>query len=79
VTVRAVNPEIFVTGSVATIWVVPAATAVARPSEPALLLMVATPVCDELQFTDDTTFFSSVPSARVHVAVNCVVVPREMI
>ena len=71
----------FVTGSVATIRVVPAATAVARPSEPALLLMVATLVCDELQFTDDPIFGSGEPSARVPIAVNntCVVVPREMI
>jgi hypothetical protein len=49
VTVRAVDPDML--PDVAAIVVVPAATEVAKPSEPAALLMVATPALDELQVT----------------------------
>jgi hypothetical protein len=47
VTVRSVEPDML--PDVAVIVVVPAATEVAKPSEPDALLMVATPVLDELQ------------------------------
>ena len=49
-TVRVVDPEI--DPEVALIVVVPLATAVARPIDPATLLMVATVVFVELQVTD---------------------------
>jgi hypothetical protein len=47
VTVRAVDPDML--PDVAVIVVVPAATEAAKPLEPDALLMVATPVLDELQ------------------------------
>ncbi len=74
-----VVPEMFVIKSVAEMLVVPVATAVARPCEPAVLLIVATSAFDELHKTNFVT--SSVePLANVSVAVNCccVVVPKEM-
>ncbi len=49
--VNVVLPKTCVAGSVAVMVVVPAATAVARPFDPAVLLMVATPVLLELQVT----------------------------
>ncbi len=49
VTVRAVDPDML--PDVAVIVVDPVATAVANPLEPAALLIVATPVLDELQVT----------------------------
>ena len=50
VTVRTVVPEML--PDIAVIVVKPAATDVARPLEPAALLMVATPAADEIQVTD---------------------------
>jgi hypothetical protein len=75
-----VVPVIFVTRSVAVMLVVPTATALARPIVPDALLIVATPVLDELQKTNVVTL-SSVPGVNISVAVNCscVVVPIEMI
>ena len=55
VTVRLVEFEIF--PDVAVIAVEPAATAVARPLEPAALLIVATPVLEELQVTEAVRFW----------------------
>jgi hypothetical protein len=49
VTVRVVDPDIL--PDVALIVVEPVATGVANPWDPAALLMVATPVLDELQVT----------------------------
>ena len=49
VTVRVVDPDIL--PDIALIVVEPVATRVASPLEPAALLMVATPVLDELQVT----------------------------
>ena len=72
VTVSVVDPE--TPPDVAVIVVVPAATGVANPSEPAALLIVATPVVDELQVTV-VVRFCVVPSENVPVAVNCLVVP----
>ncbi len=51
VTVRVVLSE--TEPDVAVIVVVPSATDVARPFEPAALLISATPVSDELQMTDE--------------------------
>jgi hypothetical protein len=50
VTVTVVNPETLPT--VAVIVVVPVATEVASPLEPAALLMVATVAADDVQFAD---------------------------
>jgi hypothetical protein len=50
VTVRVVEPEML--PDVAVIIVVPAATDVAFPFDPAVLLMVATDSAEELQITD---------------------------
>ena len=50
VTVRVVEPEMF--PEVAVIAVVPAATEVAIPFDPAALLIVATELVEELQVTD---------------------------
>jgi len=65
-----VLPVIFVTKSVAVMLVVPAATALARPIVPDVLLIVATPGLDELQKTNVVTS-STVPGVNVSVAVNC--------
>ena len=71
----------FVTKSVAVMMVVPvvpvARDETARPLVPAALLIVATAVSDDSQKTKVVTS-SVVPSAKVSLAVNCVVVPREM-
>jgi len=50
-TSSAAPPVMLVPGSVAVIAVVPVAALVARPSLPAALLIVATPVAEELQVT----------------------------
>jgi len=50
--------------------VVPVATEEASPSDPAALLIVATPVSDELQVTNDVTS-GFVPSEKVAMAVYC--------
>src|SRR5262245_53724151 len=55
---------------VAVIVVEPVPTAVASPLLPAVLLIVATPVADELQVTVVVTFWK-VPSLNDPVAVNC--------
>jgi hypothetical protein len=55
---------------VAVIVVVPAATAVTNPLEPAALLMVATPVLDEFQVTVVVRFCVEL-SEYVPVAVYC--------
>ena len=54
VTVSVVDPDVL--PDVAVIVVVPAATDVARPLEPAALLMVATPAVNEFQVTDVVRF-----------------------
>jgi hypothetical protein len=76
VTVRAVEPETL--PDVAVIVVDPAATEVARPLEPAALLIAATPVLDELQVTDAVRS-CVVLSENVPVAVKCCVVPLAML
>lgn len=69
-------------GSLAVIRVDPGATAVARPVYKS---MVATPIFDDSQFHDASSFgvrvFVVVPSRNVPIAVNCccVVVVIEMI
>ena len=55
VTVSVVEPEML--PDVAVIVVVPAATEVAIPFDPAVLLMVATDSAEELQVTDVVMFF----------------------
>jgi hypothetical protein len=50
VTVRVADPDML--PDVAVIVVEPAATDVAKPLEPAALLMAATPAADEFQVTD---------------------------
>ncbi len=72
VTVSVVDPDMLPDPAV--IVVEPAATGVATPLEPAALLIVATPVLDELQVTDVVRFRVE-PSEYVPVAVNCWVVP----
>ncbi len=59
--------------------VVPAASGIARPFVPDVLLIVATPVLDELQNTNVVTS-NSVPGVNTALAVNCscVVVLIEM-
>ena len=54
-TVRVVEPEMF--PEVAVIVVIPAATAVAIPFDPAALLIVATEPAEELQITDAVMSF----------------------
>jgi hypothetical protein len=54
VTVSMVDPDLL--PDVAVIVVEPAATGVAKPLEPAALLMVATPAVDEFQVTDVVRF-----------------------
>ena len=58
---------------VAVIVVFPAATALATPFVPAVLLMVATAVDEELQLTE-LVRFCVLPSLNVPVATNCAVV-----
>ena len=62
----------------AVIVVVPAATEVARPLEPAALPTDATPVLDELQVAEAVKS-CVVLSENVPVAANCVVVPLAML
>src|SRR5262249_34235660 len=62
---------------VALMVVVPAATAVARPWVPLVLLMVAVPVTDEAHVTDVVRFWV-LPSLNVPVAVNCWVAPTPI-
>lgn len=60
------GPDTPVIGSVALMVVVPVVVpAVTRPLEPGALLIVATPVFDELQITDDVKsgFSGSAPAA----------------
>ena len=73
VTVSVVVPEIFPERAV--IVVVPAATGVALPLLPAVLLMVATDEAVELQVTDAVIFWVELLE-NVPVAVNCSVVPK---
>lgn len=54
VTARLAEPEM--RPDVAVIVVVPAATVLARPFDPAMLLMAATDSAEELQITDDVRF-----------------------
>jgi hypothetical protein len=75
VTVSVFDPEMV--PDVAVIVVEPAATAVANPFEPDVLLMVATLVVDELQIAVDVRFWV-LPLENVPVAVNCWVVPGAM-
>ncbi len=76
VTVSVVDPDML--PDVAVTVVEPAATDVARPFEPVALLIVATPVLDELQVTV-VVRFCVVLSENVPVAVNCWVVPLAML
>src|SRR5262249_49597519 len=76
VTVSVVDPEM--PPEVAVIVDVPAETPVARPCEPAALLMVATPVIDELQ-VEVVVIFCVLPSLKCPVAVNCCVAPTAML
>jgi hypothetical protein len=62
----------------AVIVVVPSARDVASPFEPGVLLMVATPVSEEFQVTDDVRS-SVVLSEKVPVAMNGWVCPRAML
>src|SRR2546427_13126807 len=76
VTVSVVFPE--TPPKVAVIVVVPVATDVAKPCEPPALLIVATPVLDELHVTW-VVRSCVVLSLKVPVAVNCRVVPFAML
>jgi len=78
VTVSVVLPDIFVAGSMAVIEIEPVAADVAKPFEPAALLILATPVGDEPQVTDAVKF-CVVLSEYVPVAVNCFVVPSGIL
>ncbi len=68
VTVSAADPD--TPPDTAVMVVVPGATAVASPFEPAALLTDATPAVDEFQVTAAVRF-CVVPSENVPVAVNC--------
>jgi hypothetical protein len=61
-----------------TVPVVPLASEVARPFEPAVLLIVTMVTSDEFQVTAEVQF-SVVPSENVAVAVSCWVVPIAMV
>ena len=56
VTVSVVLPDMFVAGSMAVIVAEPVAVDVAKPFEPAALLILATPEGDEPQVTDAVKF-----------------------
>ncbi len=73
VTVRVVEDEML--PAVAVMLVVPAATGVAIPLEPAALLIVAIKAADEFQVTDEVRSCVLL-SEKLPVAVNCCVVPR---
>ncbi len=68
VTVNVVLPE--TSPNVAVIVVTPTVDEVANPFKPAALLMVAIPVSEEVQVTDDVRF-CVVKSAYIPVAINC--------
>jgi hypothetical protein len=68
VTVNSVWPE--TAPFVAVIVVEPTVEEVASPWEPAALLMVAIPVFEEVQFTDDVRSCVG-PLVNVPVAINC--------
>ena len=76
VTVRVVEPEMF--PDVAVIVVEPEAAEVARPLEPAALLIAATPVLEELQVTAAVRS-CVVLSENIPVAVSCCTVPLAML
>jgi hypothetical protein len=76
VTVSVVDPDIL--PDVALIVVEPAVADVAKPLEPAVLLMAATPAVDEFQVTA-VVRSCVVLSEYVPVAVNCSVVPLTML
>lgn len=76
VTVSDVDPETL--PKAALIVVAPAASDVARPLEPAVLLMVAMDVVDELQVTEVVRSWV-VLSENVPVAINCLFVPDAML
>ncbi len=71
-------PERLLVRSVAVIMEVPAATAVAKPFKPVVLLMITTAVSDELQFTADVQF-NVVPSVKIAVAINSCAEPVAMV
>ena len=73
VTVRVVVPETL--SNAAEMVVEPVLTEVARPLEPAALLMVATDPADELQVTWDVRSCTEL-SEKIPVAVNCLVTPN---
>jgi hypothetical protein len=75
-TVSVADPETL--PDVAVIVVEPAAAEVARPSEPAALLMVAAFSAEEYQVTDVVRSCVEL-SEKVPVAVNCWVVPCAML
>ncbi len=68
VTVNSVLPEI--SPNVAVIVVEPSVVEVASPLEPTALLMVAIPVFEDVQVTDDVRFCTG-PDVNVPVATNC--------
>jgi len=70
-TARTVDPE---TPRVALTVVEPVATAVARPRDPTLLLIDATPLLDELQAANVVKSWTE-PSGKAPLAVNCRVEP----
>ena len=76
VTVSVVDPEI--APNVAVIVVGPTARALARPSDPRAVEIVATASSDEDQITDAVMSWV-VASVKVPVAVNCCVVPFAML
>jgi hypothetical protein len=75
-TVRVVDPDML--PDVAVMVLVPAATEVARPFEPVVLLIDATLVLEEFQATVSVRS-CVVLSEKVPVAVNCCVVPLAML
>ena len=70
-TVSVVWPDFPVAGSVAVIVIVPAVTAWANPLSilPVIVLMVAIPVFEDVQVTDDVKF-CVVASEYIPVAIN---------
>jgi hypothetical protein len=64
--------------SLAVMMVVPSATDVASPFVPDVLLMVAIPVSEEFQVTDDVRS-CVVLSEKVPMAMNCLICPRAML
>jgi ABC-type amino acid transport system permease subunit len=68
VTVNVVLPEI--SPNVAVIVVPPTLNEVASPLKPTALLMVATPVFEEVHVTDVVRFCAG-PAVNMPVAINC--------